>query len=100
MTDNRYRNDRYLTHEVRWLEVYGFQFLVSAKNGIPGFNLHATLAIIYDSVASDSLPTIMVEKVVQIFITVFRIQALPQIPNEQMLKYFGKSFILEMDNIH
>lgn len=74
--------DRYLTHKSPMAKVYmGFSSQFSYKKWDLGFNLRAnTLAIMYTMAwhQAIALPTIMVEKdLLQIFITVFKIQALP-----------------------
>lgn len=71
--------DRYLTHKSPMAKVY--MVLSSAtKNGIWALISVLTLAIMYTMAwhQAIALPTIMVEKdLLQIFITVFKIQALP-----------------------
>lgn len=73
--------DRYLTTKVRWLKYIWVSVLSSAtKNGIWALISVLTLAIMYTMAwhQAIALPTIMVEKdLLQIFITVFKIQALP-----------------------
>ncbi len=74
--------DRYLTHKSPMAKVYmGFSSQFSYKKWDLGFNLRANFGnYVYNGVASQAiaLPTIMVEKdLLQIFITVFKIQALP-----------------------
>lgn len=74
--------DRYLTHKSPMAKVYmGFSSQFSYKKWDLGFNLRANFGnYVYNGVASgnSTLPTIMVEKdLLQIFITVFKIQALP-----------------------
>lgn len=74
--------DRYLTHKSPMAKVYmGFSSQFSYKKWDLGFNLRANFGnYVYNGVAHQAiaLPTIMVEKdLLQIFITVFKIQALP-----------------------
>ena len=73
--------DRYLTHKSPMAKVYmGFSSQFSYKKWDLGFNLRANFAIMYTMAwhQAIALPTIMVEKdLLQIFITVFKIQALP-----------------------
>lgn len=73
--------DRYLTHKSPMAKVYMGLVLSSAtKNGIWALISVLTLAIMYTMAwhQAIALPTIMVEKdLLQIFITVFKIQALP-----------------------
>lgn len=73
--------DRYLTHKSPMAKVYmGFSSQFSYKNGIWALISVLTLAIMYTMAwhQAIALPTIMVEKdLLQIFITVFKIQALP-----------------------
>lgn len=73
--------DRYLTHKSPMAKVYmGFSSQFSYKKWDLGFNLRANFGnYVYNGVASgNSTSKIMVEKdLLQIFITVFKIQALP-----------------------
>ena len=71
--------DRYLTHKSPMAKVY-MGFSSATKNGIWALISVLTLAIMYTMAwhQAIALPTIMVEKdLLQIFITVFKIQALP-----------------------
>ena len=74
--------DRYLTHKSPMAKVYmGFSSQFSYKKWDLGFNLRANFGNYVYKMAwhqAIALPTIMVEKdLLQIFITVFKIQALP-----------------------
>lgn len=74
--------DRYLTHKSPMAKVYIWVSVLSSatKNGIWALISVLTLAIMYTMAwhQAIALPTIMVEKdLLQIFITVFKIQALP-----------------------
>lgn len=74
--------DRYLTHKSPMAKVYmGFSSQFSYKKWDLGFNLRANFGNYVYTMAwhqAIALPTIMVEKdLLQIFITVFKIQALP-----------------------
>lgn len=73
--------DRYLTHKSPMAKVYmGFSSQFSYKKWDLGFNLRANFGnYVYKAWhQAIALPTIMVEKdLLQIFITVFKIQALP-----------------------
>lgn len=73
--------DRYLTHKSPMAKVYmGFSSQFSYKKWDLGFNLRANFGNYYTMAwhQAIALPTIMVEKdLLQIFITVFKIQALP-----------------------
>lgn len=71
--------DRYLTHKSPMAKIY-MGFSSATKNGIWALISVLTLAIMYTMAwhQAIALPTIMVEKdLLQIFITVFKIQALP-----------------------
>lgn len=73
--------DRYLTHKSPMAKIYmGFSSQFSYKKWDLGFNLRANFGNLYTMAwhQAIALPTIMVEKdLLQIFITVFKIQALP-----------------------